>query len=153
PCRTPRPLRVSWLPPRQWWRRSRSQRPRRQCLLVAVWAIWITSHFSKLCGRPPQNEAGFFFLEHAMPSTLIPGANRGLGLAFASQYLANGWQVYAGCRDPDSASELRRLADPSNRKLRIMALDVTDSISVKAAATLLEGQAIDLLLNNAGVMG
>jgi NAD(P)-dependent dehydrogenase (short-subunit alcohol dehydrogenase family) len=88
-----------------------------------------------------------------MPSTLITGANRGLGLEFASQYLANGWQVYAGCRDPDSASELRRLADPSNRKLRIMALDVTDSISVKAAATLLEGQAIDLLLNNAGVMG
>jgi NAD(P)-dependent dehydrogenase (short-subunit alcohol dehydrogenase family) len=88
-----------------------------------------------------------------MPSTLITGANRGLGLEFASQYLANGWQVYAACRDPDSASELRRLADPSNRKLRIMALDVTDPISVKAAATLLEGQAIDLLLNNAGVMG
>ena len=44
-----------------------------------------------------------------MPSALITGANRGLGLEFARQYLADGWQVYAACRDPDSASELRRL--------------------------------------------
>jgi NAD(P)-dependent dehydrogenase (short-subunit alcohol dehydrogenase family) len=45
-----------------------------------------------------------------MPSVLITGANRGLGLEFARQYLASGWQVYAGCREPSSASELRRLA-------------------------------------------
>jgi NAD(P)-dependent dehydrogenase (short-subunit alcohol dehydrogenase family) len=54
-----------------------------------------------------------------MPSTLITGANRGLGLKFARQYLADGWQVYAACRDPDSASELRRLADDSDDKLQI----------------------------------
>jgi len=30
-----------------------------------------------------------------MPSALITGANRGLGLEFARQYLAEGWQVYA----------------------------------------------------------
>jgi NAD(P)-dependent dehydrogenase (short-subunit alcohol dehydrogenase family) len=41
-----------------------------------------------------------------MPSVLITGANRGLGLEFARQYLADGWQVYAACRDPSSASEL-----------------------------------------------
>ena len=46
-----------------------------------------------------------------MPSALITGANRGLGLEFARQYLADGWQVYAACRDPDSASELRQLAE------------------------------------------
>ena len=34
-----------------------------------------------------------------------------------------------------------------------MALDVTDPASVNAAAAELDGQAIDLLLNNAGVMG
>ena len=45
-----------------------------------------------------------------MPSVLITGANRGIGLEFARQYLADGWQVYAACRDPSSASELRRLA-------------------------------------------
>jgi len=88
-----------------------------------------------------------------MPSSLITGANRGLGLEFARQYLADDWQVYAACRDPDSASELRHLADGSGHKLRIMALDVTDASSIKAAAAELDGQAIDLLLNNAGVMG
>src|SRR3974377_724719 len=64
--------------------------------------------------------------ECAMPSTLITGANRGLGFEFARQYLADGWQVYAACRDSDTASEVRRLADPSDQNLRIMALDVTD---------------------------
>jgi NAD(P)-dependent dehydrogenase (short-subunit alcohol dehydrogenase family) len=86
-----------------------------------------------------------------MQSTLITGANRGLGLEFSRQYAADGWQVYATCRDPSSASELRRLADASDHKVQIMALDVTDLASIKATATELEGQAIDLLLNNAGV--
>jgi NAD(P)-dependent dehydrogenase (short-subunit alcohol dehydrogenase family) len=88
-----------------------------------------------------------------VPSALITGANRGLGIEFARQYLADGWQVYAACRDPISASELRRLADESGHKLRILALDVTELASVKAAAAELDGKAIDLLLNNAGVMG
>jgi NAD(P)-dependent dehydrogenase (short-subunit alcohol dehydrogenase family) len=88
-----------------------------------------------------------------MPSTLITGANRGIGLEFARQYAADGWQVYATCRDPNSASELRRLADASDYKVQIMALDVTDLASIKAATKELEGQAIDLLLNNAGVGG
>jgi NAD(P)-dependent dehydrogenase (short-subunit alcohol dehydrogenase family) len=88
-----------------------------------------------------------------MPSALITGANRGLGLEFARQYLANGWQVYAACRDPESASELRRLADGSGHKLLIIGLDVTDPLSIKAAAAELAGRAIDVLLNNAGVGG
>ena len=61
-----------------------------------------------------------------MPSVLITGANRGLGLEFARQYAADGWQVYAGCRDLSSASTLRRLANTSENKIRIVALDVTD---------------------------
>jgi NAD(P)-dependent dehydrogenase (short-subunit alcohol dehydrogenase family) len=46
-----------------------------------------------------------------LPSALITGANRGLGLEVARQYLAEAWQVYAACRDPSSTSELRQLAD------------------------------------------
>ena len=88
-----------------------------------------------------------------MPSTLITGANRGLGFEFARQYSADGWQVYAACRNPQSASELRRLADASDDKLQILALDVIDPVSVQAAAAKLDGQAIDLLLNNAGIGG
>ena len=88
-----------------------------------------------------------------MPAVLITGANRGLGLEFARQYLADGWRVHAACRDPASASDLRRLAEGSNGTLRIVALDVTDPASIKAAAAELGGEAIDLLLNNAGIMG
>ena len=88
-----------------------------------------------------------------MPTTLITGANRGLGLEFARQYAADGWQVCAACRDPKSASELHRLADARGHSLQILALDVTKPASVNAAAAKLDGLAIDLLLNNAGVGG
>jgi NAD(P)-dependent dehydrogenase (short-subunit alcohol dehydrogenase family) len=56
-------------------------------------------------------------------------------------------------RNPQSASELRRLADASDDKLQILALDVIDPVSVQAAAAKLDRQAIDLLLNNAGIGG
>jgi NAD(P)-dependent dehydrogenase (short-subunit alcohol dehydrogenase family) len=55
-----------------------------------------------------------------MPSALITGANRGLGLEFARQYLVDGWQVYAACRDPASAYELRRLTESGDDKLRML---------------------------------
>src|SRR5262249_18804304 len=88
-----------------------------------------------------------------MPSTLITGANRGLGLEFARQCSADGWQVYAACRDPSSASKIRRMADGSGGKLRVQSMDVSDLASVRAAAVELKGKPIDLLLNNAGVGG
>ena len=45
------------------------------------------------------------------------------------------------------------MADANGHRLQILALDVTDPASVKTAAAELDGQAIDLLLNNAGVGG
>ena len=68
-----------------------------------------------------------------MPSVLITGANRGLGLEFARQYAADDWQVYAGYRDLSSASKLRRSANTSENKIRIMALDVTDPAGIKGS--------------------
>lgn len=86
-----------------------------------------------------------------MSTVLVTGANRGLGLEFARQYAADGWKVYAACRDPDAAPELGQLAAQSGGAIRVLALQVTDTASVRAAAQSLAGEAIDVLINNAGV--
>ena len=44
-----------------------------------------------------------------MPSVLVTGANRGLGLEFARQYAAADWRVHAACRDPNAAEALAGL--------------------------------------------
>jgi NAD(P)-dependent dehydrogenase (short-subunit alcohol dehydrogenase family) len=88
-----------------------------------------------------------------MPTTLVTGANRGLGLEFARQYAADGWQVFAACRAPKAAKELQQIAAESGGRVRVLEMDVTDAASVRAAAAGLKGEAIDLLLNNAGVGG
>jgi NAD(P)-dependent dehydrogenase (short-subunit alcohol dehydrogenase family) len=88
-----------------------------------------------------------------MPTVLITGANRGLGLEFARQYAAEGWQVHAACRSPEVAGDLRQLANTIGDRFRILTINVMDTASVRAAAAALKGQSIDLLLNNAGVGG
>ena len=88
-----------------------------------------------------------------MSTTLITGANRGIGLEFARQYAAEGWKVYATCRNPDSATRLNDLIETSNGAVQVFALDTSDSTSVQSVAEKLAGEAIDVLLNNAGVMG
>src|SRR5690349_9856992 len=88
-----------------------------------------------------------------MPAALITGANRGLGLEFTRQYLADGWRVFATCRDPASANELQRLVEKARDTLSIVAMDVTDAQSVRAAAVELGDARIDLLLNCAGITG
>lgn len=85
-----------------------------------------------------------------MPSVLITGSNRGLGLEFARQYAADGWRVYACCRSPEAATELNALASDS---LSVHALDVSDFGAIAALAEELGDVAIDVLLNNAGVFG
>lgn len=85
-----------------------------------------------------------------MPTTLITGASRGLGLEFTRQYLADGWDVIACCRDPEQADELAALAGP---KLNIHGLDVADFAAIDALSSTLSDRPIDVLINNAGIMG
>jgi NAD(P)-dependent dehydrogenase (short-subunit alcohol dehydrogenase family) len=86
-------------------------------------------------------------------AVLITGADRGLGLEFARQYMANGWDVFAACRDPRGAGQLHEMANRSGGKLTPVAMDVTKGESVRSAAKQLENVAIDLLINNAGTAG
>ncbi len=86
-------------------------------------------------------------------AVLITGANRGLGFEFARQYSTDGGRVFAACRNPATASELRRLAQDRSGRLNVIAMDVTDAESVKNAATQLKDVAIDVLINSAGIAG
>ncbi len=80
-----------------------------------------------------------------MPTVLITGASRGLGLEFARQYRADGWDVIATCRDPVHAPDLVATGAEAH------ALDVTDDAALAALGRALAGRPIDVLINNAGI--
>jgi len=88
-----------------------------------------------------------------MPTVLITGASRGLGLEFVRQYLKAGWQVIATCRAPDKADGLRAVAGGANGKVEIEVYDVTDAPSAERLAIKVGKRPIDHLIANAGVIG
>ena len=81
---------------------------------------------------------------------LVTGANRGLGLEFTKQYAADGWQVLACCREPQSAGALNALAK-MHANILIHSRDVGDFATITTLARQLKDCAIDVLINNAGV--
>jgi NAD(P)-dependent dehydrogenase (short-subunit alcohol dehydrogenase family) len=85
-----------------------------------------------------------------MPTVLVTGT--GLGLEFVRQYAAEGWRVIACARSPLGSPALQVLA-ATHPGVATHALDVTDTAAVRALARRLDGQSIDLLVNNAGVLG
>lgn len=76
-------------------------------------------------------------------TVLITGAGRGLGQALAALYAAKGWRVLCALRDP------ARHDGPGEAVL----LDVADPASIAALGASLEGVALDLVINNAGIRG
>ena len=85
---------------------------------------------------------------------LITGANRGIGLALTRELLVEGAAiVFAGCRQPARARELQELAISAGGRLRILALDVTDGESRRAALREIRAQTdgLEALVNNAAI--
>lgn len=83
-----------------------------------------------------------------MSTILITGASRGLGLEFSKQFVNDGWDVIATCREPEEAKLLRQIAVAN-----IHQLDVDDQDSVESLKNTLGNLQIDVLLNNAGIIG
>ncbi|MFC1417554.1 SDR family oxidoreductase [Streptacidiphilus cavernicola] len=90
-----------------------------------------------------------------MTTTLITGANKGLGFETARRLLAEGHTVYLGSRDPELG---RRAAERLGAGARAIQLDVTDDASVAAAVRAVQADGgasggLDVLVNNAGIGG
>lgn len=86
-----------------------------------------------------------------MPTLLITGANRGIGLELCKAYLKQDWQVYAACRDPDSALALKAIQSANADKLSIHRVDVSKENHIHALKEEIGDQPLDILFNNAGV--
>ncbi len=88
-----------------------------------------------------------------MPTLLITGANRGLGLELTKQYADDGWDIHACCRLPQQADDLNVLVAQSNGLVQVHQLDVCNDQQRTALAQQLSGQPLDVLFNNAGIYG
>jgi NAD(P)-dependent dehydrogenase (short-subunit alcohol dehydrogenase family) len=79
-----------------------------------------------------------------MPTVLITGANRGIGLSLVQQLVARGDDVIGACRTPSP--------DLTATGAQIESLDVTSDADCAALAMRLAGKHIDVLVLNAGVL-
>ena len=84
-----------------------------------------------------------------MPTVLITGSSRGLGLEFARQYSDLKWKVIATCRNIERATELKNISGD----IHIYQMDIGSEQEILRTSKQLEGTEIDVLINNAAVHG
>ena len=88
-----------------------------------------------------------------MPTVLVTGSNRGLGFEFVRQYALDGWDVIACCRHPTQSPKLNAIAAASDSRVQVLELDVLDGEAIEALGRQLRNAVIDVLINNAGIIG
>src|SRR5215471_17827094 len=84
-----------------------------------------------------------------MPTVMVIGASRGIGLELARQYVEAGWRVHATTRTPAQPGALGALSGD----LVIHALDVRCTPQIDTLAQAVTGEGIDVFIHNAGVGG
>jgi NAD(P)-dependent dehydrogenase (short-subunit alcohol dehydrogenase family) len=84
-----------------------------------------------------------------MPTAMIIGASRGIGLELARQYANEGWRVHVTTRTPARPGPLGALTGD----VVLHALEVRDAAQIAALAAAVEPAGIDVLIHNAGVSG
>ncbi|WP_127534565.1 SDR family NAD(P)-dependent oxidoreductase [Paenibacillus kobensis] len=87
-------------------------------------------------------------------TAVVTGAGRGLGFGLAKGLLGRGWRVVAGVHG-EATGELSQLQQQFDGALLIVSIDIGSDESVKQAAEQAVGwtEQIDLIVNNAGVLG
>lgn len=85
-------------------------------------------------------------------TVLITGANRGIGLEMARNYAKRGWTVIATARKPAKAADLNAIAAEYDN-VAVEQVDVLNQAQVDALAAKYKGKPIDVLLNNAAILG
>jgi NADP-dependent 3-hydroxy acid dehydrogenase YdfG len=88
-----------------------------------------------------------------MTVTVITGTSTGIGLATTVRLAKHGHKVYAGVRNPTTATVLQAAIDQSDGAIEMLTIDVTDEKSIQTAISKVltaEGR-IDVLINNAGI--
>uniref|UniRef100_A0AC34RII7 Uncharacterized protein n=1 Tax=Panagrolaimus sp. JU765 TaxID=591449 RepID=A0AC34RII7_9BILA len=91
------------------------------------------------------------------PSVFVTGSNRGLGLAFVRELLKlHGIEnIFAACRNPADATELKKLA-ASNKSITVVKLDVENDNDIAEAVQIVEkkvgNKGLNVLINNAAVL-
>lgn len=81
-----------------------------------------------------------------MPSVLVTGAGRGIGLAITEHMSRRGWEVYATARSADALQSLDRLPN-----VHAVPLDITDRSAIAALPDLLPAE-LNGVVNNAGII-
>ncbi|MCW8830115.1 MAG: SDR family oxidoreductase [Gammaproteobacteria bacterium] len=84
---------------------------------------------------------------------LITGASRGIGFEMVRYGMDQGWDVLACCRHPQQAEKLLSMAQLSNGRVSVHLADMSELATLQALAYELRHEAIDMLINNAGVYG
>jgi NAD(P)-dependent dehydrogenase (short-subunit alcohol dehydrogenase family) len=91
-----------------------------------------------------------------MKNVVITGANKGIGFEVAKQMAELGYFVYLGCRNEQNGMEaIEKLRELNISNVKLLQIDVSDPDSVTAAASKLASEidALDILINNAGIAG
>lgn len=85
-------------------------------------------------------------------TVMVTGANRGIGLQLATNYAERGWTVIATARKPKKATELNALAEKYSN-VSVETMDLLDHKGIDKLADKLKDVPIDVLLNNAAMLG
>ena len=89
-----------------------------------------------------------------MKIAVVTGTSTGIGLTTSLHLARNGYQVFAGMRNPAKAESLQQAAAAESLPIEVVPLDVCDSDSVASAfTTAAKAGPIDVLVNNAGIGG